>query len=449
VVAAALASNAPAPALAAGEASARRTPLVAAIERALPSVVSITSEKRAASNSRWPYSPEENRRPRVNGMGTGVILDERGFIITNQHVVHEVDDLRVMFSDGTTYPAKVIQQDAGMDLALLKVDAGKPLKAIRIGNSDDLMLGEQVITIGNAFGYENTTSVGVIGALHRNVRLADDQNYRNLIQTDAAINPGNSGGPLVNVDGELIGINVATRAGAQGIGFALPIDDVKRVALEMLSTRKLAGTWHGLVTGEEKESDARVVKVAKVEEGSPAEQAGVKGGDRVATVNDLEVVTPLDIERALLGIRPGETARVGVVRDGQPQQIVMTIQGVGTIPVDSSERLWQVLGMKAVRVPAQYVTPASEKLRGGLYIQEVLAGGAAEQAFLRKGDILVGMHVDGNDWETIKPENVLFILKQTGQASDPLIRYYIVRKNVIHQGQLDIATVPNMDTILR
>ena len=132
------------------------------------------------------------------------------------------------------FPAHVLQTDPIMDLALLKVDADHTLAAVAIGTSSDLMVGETVITIGNAFGYENTVSVGIISALHRDVTLSDEQVYRNLIQTDACINPGNSGGPLVNVNGELIGINVAVRAGAQGIGFALPIDEVKRVATAML-----------------------------------------------------------------------------------------------------------------------------------------------------------------------------------------------------------------------
>src|SRR4051795_6923328 len=144
-----------------------------------------------------------------------------------------------------------------MDMAMLKVEAGHPLTAIPIGVSSDLMVGEDVITIGNAFGYENTASVGIISALKRNVTLSDDQVYRNLIQTDACINPGNSGGPLINIDGELIGINVAVRAGAQGIGFALPIDAVKLVATEMLSTRLLVGTWHGLTAGEVKNEAGR------------------------------------------------------------------------------------------------------------------------------------------------------------------------------------------------
>ena len=165
-------------------------------------------------------------------------------------MVDKVQGIEVQLADGTTYPGRVLQFDPVMDLALLKVEPARPLRAITIGTSADLMVGETVITIGNAFGYENTVSVGIISALHRDVTLSDEQVYRNLIQTDACINPGNSGGPLINIDGELIGINVAVRAGAQGIGFALPIDEVKKVAAEMMSTRRIASTWHGLVVGD-------------------------------------------------------------------------------------------------------------------------------------------------------------------------------------------------------
>ena len=159
---------------------------------------------------------------------------------------------------------------------MLKVDAGRPLPAIAIGTSSDLMVGETVITIGNAFGYENTVSVGIVSALKRNVTLSDEQVYRNLIQTDACINPGNSGGPLINIDGELIGINVAVRAGAQGIGFALPIDDVKRVATEMMSTRRLAADLARPGRGRARTAaSAASVVLAEVQPGSPAEAAGL------------------------------------------------------------------------------------------------------------------------------------------------------------------------------
>ena len=230
----------------------RRTPVVEAVEKVQRAVVSISSEKKAASHSRWPFSAEENQVPRVSGMGSGVLIDPRGYILTNHHVVDKVQGIVVQLFDGTTYPARVLQFDAVMDLAIVKVDPDHSLAAIKVGTSSDLMVGETVITIGNAYGYENTVSVGIVSALHRDVTLSDEQVYRNLIQTDACINPGNSGGPLINVDGELIGINVAVRAGAQGIGFALPIDEVKEVAAEMISSRRLASTWHGLVASEQR-----------------------------------------------------------------------------------------------------------------------------------------------------------------------------------------------------
>ena len=174
-------------------ASSRRTPVVEAVQKVQPTVVSISSEKKAGSSSRWPFTAEENTRPRVSGMGTGVILDGRGYILTNYHVVDKVQGIEVHLADGTSYPARVVQNDETMDLAMLKVDAGRPLTSVAIGTSADLMVGETVITIGNAFGYENTVSVGIVSALKRNVTLSDDQVYRNLIQTDACINPGNSG----------------------------------------------------------------------------------------------------------------------------------------------------------------------------------------------------------------------------------------------------------------
>ena len=201
-----------------------------------------------------------------------------------------------------------------MDLAIIKVEPDHSLAAIKIGTSSDLMVGETVITIGNAFGYENTVSVGIISALHRDVTLSDEQVYRNLIQTDACINPGNSGGPLINVDGELIGINVAVRAGAQGIGFALPIDEVKRVAAEMLSTRRLASTWHGLVAGEQRSGPVAACVVSEVQPGARRKPAGFKPGDELVRVGDVAVSSDLDLERGMLDVRPGHPATVTIRR---------------------------------------------------------------------------------------------------------------------------------------
>ena len=440
----------PAPAVAGPSRQSRRTPAVEAVEKVQPCVVSISSEKKAASSSRWPFSAEENARPRVSGMGTGVILDGRGYILTNHHVVDKVQGIEVHLTDGSVYPARVLQHDETMDLAMLKVDAGRPLPSVSIGTSSDLMVGETVITIGNAFGYENTVSVGIVSALKRHVTLADDQVYRNLIQTDACINPGNSGGPLINIDGELIGINVAVRAGAQGIGFALPIDDVKKVATEMMSTRRLASTWHGLVADELKLTSGvstHSVVLAEVQPGSPAETAGFKPGDHLTKVGDIPITTPLDIERGLLDATPGKPTKVQFRRGTQDQSIALEVKPLPKINSDANEQVWRVLGLRTTPVDSAYVVSASPKLRGGLYVQSIQPGGAADAAHIQKGDILIGMNVGVRHWETIRPDNILFILRQPELSQSPTMQFYIVRRNGIHQGVLNLAEVPSIATL--
>jgi serine protease Do len=218
------------------------------------------------------------------------------------------------------------------------------------------------------------------------VTLSDDQVYRNLIQTDACINPGNSGGPLINTDGELIGINVATRSGAQGIGFALPIDDVKRVATEMMSTRRLSLKWHGLVASELFQPDGRRVVLTEVQANSPAEAAGFRPGDQVVRVGDLETTNTLDIERGLLDSQPGQPTRVLVRRDGRNQELPLEVRTLGrssqsVVNLDSTAQVWRTLGLKVTPVDSGYVAAASPQLHGGLYVESVLAdspGGRAQ-----------------------------------------------------------------------
>ena len=181
-------------------------------------------------------------------MGTGVVIDERGYVLTNHHVVDGVREIQVTLADGKHRTAKLLARDPDTDLAVIKLDleAGERLPVITIGTSSDLMPGEPVIAVGNAFGYENTVTRGIISALHRAVQVSDAQFYEDLIQTDASINPGNSGGPLLNIDGEMIGINVAVRAGAQGIGFAVPVDKAIDVAGELIAKTAAKKSWHGV-----------------------------------------------------------------------------------------------------------------------------------------------------------------------------------------------------------
>jgi serine protease Do len=317
------------------------------------------------------------------------------------------------------------------------------LASIDLGTSGDLMVGETVITIGNAFGYENTVSVGIISALHRDVTLSDDQVYRNLIQTDACINPGNSGGPLINIDGQLIGINVAVRAGAQGIGFALPIDEVKRVAVELLSTRRLAATWHGVVAAEQRRGNRRGVIVSEVQVGSPAEASGLHSGDELVRIGDLPIVSTIDVERGLIDARPGRPANLTFRRGGKESTVALDVRPVPSnlpaTPGGTDDIVWRTLGLKTHPVPTEYVSAISTKLRGGLYVQAVLPGSPAAEAAIQKGDILLGMKVGTRHWETIRPDNILYVLRQPETVQTQSALFYVVRKNEVQPRRISLG----------
>ena len=257
----------------------RRSPVVRAVEGVGMSVVNIRGEKLLSSGGSSTGSADESRR--VNGMGTGVIIDPRGYIVTNHHVVDGVREIEITLADKSQHVARLISRDPKTDLAIIKIDDCPPLPVIKIGSSLDLMPGESVIAVGNAFGYENTVTRGIISALHRPVNVSKTQCYDDLIQTDASINPGNSGGPLLNIDGEMIGINVAVRQGAQGIGFAIPVKKVMDVAAELMASHVAEKNWHGLQV-KAGEGDSAPVVVSAVEEKSPADAAGLKPGDILA-----------------------------------------------------------------------------------------------------------------------------------------------------------------------
>ena len=188
----------------------RETPVVKAVQRARGAIVNIRGEKTVAASASQAAGSDGGRR--VNGMGTGVLIDPRGYILTDYHVVNGVREVHVTRADGQRHTARLLAHDKEADLAILKIDCPTPLPVIPIGTSSDLMAGETVIAVGNAYGYEHTVTRGIISALHRSVQVSEAQYYDDLIQTDASINPGNSGGPLLNIDGEMIGINVAVRA---------------------------------------------------------------------------------------------------------------------------------------------------------------------------------------------------------------------------------------------
>jgi serine protease Do len=412
----------------------RKDQVVEVYDKVKAAVVNIHSERTLAAPAddpfRQPVQPQ-----RVNGMGTGIVLDPRGFILTNFHVVDDVHSLRVRLHDGTGYSARVLALDKEADLALIKIDPARPLPVIGFGTSSDLMVGESVIAIGNAYGYEHSVTDGRVSFKGRDVTLNKDMGYKNLIQTSAPINPGNSGGPLLNVMGEVVGVNVAIRAGAQNIGFALPVDFVIGRAAELVAKRR-PGPRHGFVTKDTVARDAvegparRALVVEGVEQGSPAAAAGVKPGDVVEQVGDVAVSTSVDLERALLDQPAGAKIALRVTRDKAGQSLELALQPARVAALTPSELAWKRLGMKLHPVAADAVVKANDALRGGLLVTEVAAGGVAASSGIAKGDILVGLH----NWETLNLDNIAFVLNHKDFATFLPLKYFVARDGKIRDG---------------
>lgn len=405
-----------------------------AIRSARPAVVNIRGEKTLITTAGTSGRPEPTRR--VNGMGTGVIIDERGYIVTNHHVVDGVRDIEVTLYDGTRYIAKLLARDSETDLAIIKIDPEQPLQVIKIGTSSDLMPGESVIALGNAYGYEHTATRGIVSALHRAVQVSDAQYYDDLIQTDASINPGNSGGPLLNINGEMIGVNVAVRAGAQGIGFAIPVDRVVEASARLLAQingeRVRYGITFkaGLPTGP--------LTVAQVEPDSPAAQAGVLPGDVITEVDGRKVRNALDFQRALLDKGPGSSIALSISRDQGPEtHIALVLEKPRGRQID--DEIWTLLGLRLEPIPPKkFQEQFQTHYRGGLLITEVRPGSPAASQGLRKGDVLVGMHL----WETVSVENVQYIIQRPDFASFLPLKFFILRGNETYYGYFSIAMRP-------
>lgn len=413
--------------------SLRQTPVVEVVKRVRSCVVNIHSERSvqgaAAAEDFTTQVPAQNR---VNGMGTGILIDPRGYIVTNHHVVEDVNVIRVRLADGTSHTARVFARDMENDLAMLKIDAGRPLPTMPLGTAADLMVGETVIAIGNAYGYEHTVTVGVVSSVGRDVTLNKEMSYKALIQTDASINPGNSGGPLLNVHGELIGINVAIRAGAQGIGFAIPVDTMIRTASTMLNNRPRGGTMHGLIVKDDvqagkEEGPVRRVVVEQLEANGPGAKAGLQRGDVVVRVGENDVTCSLDLERSLLDRGNGDKVPVVVRRGKGTEKVELVLEPARPAAGDPA---WKKLGIRLQPVSAEAVTRSHPQLHGGMLLAEVRPDGAAARAGLQRGDVLVGLH----QWEVLSMDNVTFVLAHADLQTFLPLRFYILRGGQVHRG---------------
>ncbi len=367
----------------------RRTPVVEVYERCRDAVVNISTTRivRMRSTSAGPWFDDVfNLAPRVrnrevHSVGSGFVVHESGIVITNAHVVAQASDVRVTFADGRNYPADVIAADPDHDLAVLRVDAPRSLARIELAAPDDVLIGETVVAIGNPLGLQNTVTTGIVSAVNRDVQLTPEVTYSNLVQTDTAINPGNSGGPLLNVNGELIGVNTAIRTDAQNIGFAIPVARLWELLPDLLDVEKRERVRFGLQVGGR---DARVVSLR---DDAPAARSGVKRGDRIVRINGEPLRNAIDFYVEMLHQRPDSKVNLTVERDGRNLDISAPLQSVPA--PDGSKLAASLLGLELAPLPPELRTRYSLARNVGLIVRGVKRGSAADRAEIVAGDVIL------------------------------------------------------------
>lgn len=350
-------------------------------------------------NRRYPF--RQPREFRQKGAGSGTIIDKEGHILTNNHVVGEADKIMVKLADGREYEARIVGTDPLSDIAVIKIDADN-LPVVPMGNSDQMRIGETVIAIGNPFGLSNTVTMGIISAKGRsNVDIAD---YEDFIQTDAAINPGNSGGPLVNLKGEIIGVNTAifTRSGGyQGIGFAVPINMARNVMDQLIEHGTVSRGWLGVllqdIDNELSQAldleNSKGALVAEVTDGSPAEKAGLKQGDVIVRYGEKQIKNVDHLKNEVGLTLPDTTVELGIVRDGKPMELSVTLGSRPTKFASAGQPSYG--GTNNLGLIVQKLTPelanqyGYQEYRGGVIITNLAPNSPAARAGLRTGHLIL------------------------------------------------------------
>ncbi|MBI3071728.1 MAG: trypsin-like peptidase domain-containing protein [Deltaproteobacteria bacterium] len=361
--------------------------VVEAVKRAGPAVVSLfTDQVRESPFSGFMRDPwfdefgfdSHARRKRGVSLGSGVVVDPRGFVLTNEHVVARAGSIRVVLADGRELAGELVAGDAEFDIAIIRVRAPGGLASIPLGRSSALSPGESVIAIGNPFGLSHTVTVGVVSALGRALKT-ERRIYRDLIQTDASINPGNSGGPLLNLKGEIVGINTAIYQSGRGIGFAIPIDRARRIVDDLLQFGEVVRGWLGFDVRDVEDGDRARVVVVHVEPGSPAEKAGVRRGDWLAKLRDEGVASHRDFSERIRGVTVGELVSMVMIRGSAFVPITVT---AGRFPANRArDFVKRRLGF-VVRAFAR----EGERAASGVVISGLVRGGLAQRVGLRPGD---------------------------------------------------------------
>ncbi len=328
-------------------------------------------------------------------LGSGFIIDKDGYILTNNHVVKDAEDILVTLSDENEYNAKIVGKDEDMDVALLKIEAKEDLPIANLGDSDALQIGEWVVAIGNPFGLEHTVTAGIVSAKWRTIGQGP---YNSFIQTDASINPGNSGGPLFNIKGEVVGINSAIVAEGQGIGFAIPVNMVKDVLEDLKTEGKIRRGWLGLmiqrVTPNLAKSfglkENKGALVAEVVEGGPSEKAGIKRGDVIISFKDKEIREYTDLSRYAGLTRPGTKVKMELIRDSEKMEIMVKL---GEFEESEKGRLAakeeSELGMTLQDITPELAKHFDLSNTEGVLVTDVKQNSPAEKAGIQRGDVIL------------------------------------------------------------
>jgi len=354
------------------------------------------------SMPQMPRSPR-GKQEQAQSLGSGFIISPDGYILTNNHVVADADEIIVRLSDRSDHTAKLIGADPRTDVALLKIDA-KNLPTLKLGNSDQLKVGEWVLAIGSPFGFDHSVTAGIVSAKGRSL---PNESYVPFIQTDVAINPGNSGGPLFNLKGEVVGINsqIFTRSGGfMGLSFAIPIDVAMNVANQLRADGKVSRGWLGVVIQEVDKDLAESfgldrpagALVAQTLDDGPAAKSGIKVGDVILSVNGQKIEESADLPHLIGNLKPGAKADMEIIRDGKRQNISVT---VGDMPKDDdlvaggehgSDRASNRLGITVANLTAEQKQTLD--IQSGVVINKVSGDGPAAAIGLRPGDVITHLN---------------------------------------------------------
>ena len=396
-----------------GQVFPRENAIVRAVREVSPAVVNISTSKLVERGVNPFFSWENDdffnrffrdffephtRQYVQNSLGSGVIIDStRKYILTNHHVIVRASKITITLANQQEFEARVVGTDPESDLAILKIETDSELPAITMGRSDDLMIGETVIAIGNPFALSHTVTTGVISALNRSVRTQKHV-YHNFIQIDASINPGNSGGPLLNINGELIGINTAIYSGAEGIGFAIPIDRAKRIVSNLIDYGRVHTAWLGITVQDLNKNLINYFHlpvsngaiITEVLTGSPAKERGLKRKDIIAELNKNKIKSSRDYYDHLSQYTANEMIDMVFFRNGKRQEI--TIKAAPFPPDLALNLAFEQLGFRVEELNRSLARKYRLREKEGLVIVAIKKGSQAEQIGLEPGDLIRGIN---------------------------------------------------------